>query len=259
MSARGPEVSPPAPGGHGAAPPAAPSATQSSPPTQSVHDEVLPAAADNDDSDSSPPFEPLFTLLTNATTNNTIHPRVRYIFSDDDASVLLDPSSAAAPDDRPHRPVLVDLAPSADRSTWTVAWAASLGPDFALTASRLQPATRRQQRQHRDDDADDADSSAPGGVLRLEGVEREPVDARPESLPASASGSGVVGREDVDALANEFRRRMGVLRSVISEAEARRKGVSQCRQPDGTEGRPVEQGGNTTQNDETSYGVEGKE
>lgn len=230
MSARGTGTSP---AGAADGPVAAAPASAASASVTTIASAKQPSgrARDRDDgpADESdpplPPFEPLFTLLTNATTNGTIHPRVQYIFSDDDASALsaLQPPPATGPDASPHRPVLVDLAPSPDGSSWVVSWASSLSPDFALTASRLEPAT---QQQH---DADASSSAAPGGVLRLEGVVREPVDARPESPPGSASESGAVDREDVDALADEFRRRMGVLRRVVCEAE-RRKNVMQCLQ-----------------------------
>ncbi|OAA37694.1 hypothetical protein NOR_07071 [Metarhizium rileyi] len=154
-----------------------------------------------------PAFEPLFTLLTNASTGVTVHPHVRYLFSDDDTSAL------ACPDDDPgRRTVLVDLAP-AGSNAWHVQWASSLSPDFALTASHL--AVQR---------ADDANESDASMMLRLEGVEREPPDAntpsRPTSLPSS--GSGAMSREDVDLLADEFKRRIEVLKKVVREGEKRR-------------------------------------
>ncbi|KAF4507499.1 hypothetical protein G6O67_003991 [Ophiocordyceps sinensis] len=224
-----------------------PATTLTSAKQSSVQTDDPPPA--DDSSPPPPPFEPLFTLLTNTTTHGTIHPRVQYIFSDDDPSVLSAPpgpaAAAAGPDAGPHRPVLVDLAPSPDGSSWTVAWASSLSPEFALTASRLEPAP---QQQHEPAEPDAASSAAPGGVLRLEGVEREPVDARPESLHGSASGSGTVGREDVDALADDFRRRMGVLRRVVGEAERRSEVVQRQQQPQpqqshGAESRPAEPDG----------------
>ncbi|KAF4985942.1 hypothetical protein FDECE_16223, partial [Fusarium decemcellulare] len=52
-----------------------------------------------------PPFEPLFTLLTNSTTNTTVHPRIHYLFSDDDPSLLANPADAADPS---HRALVVD-------------------------------------------------------------------------------------------------------------------------------------------------------
>lgn len=58
-------------------------------------------------------------------------------------------------------------------------------------------------------------------MLRVEGVEREPVEMRPDNLPSSGSVSPG-RREDVDALADDFKRRMGVLKKVVGEGERRR-------------------------------------
>jgi hypothetical protein len=159
-----------------------------------------------------PPFEPLFALLTNSTTNTTVHPRVHYVFSDDDPSIL-----ATSAQDPSHRPLVVDLtpAPEGDSNRWAVSWAASLTPDFAVTNSSVAV----QQ-------SEGEESGGAGALmLRVEGVEREPVEMRPDSLPSS--GSGAIGGEDVDVLAEEFRRRMGVLKKVVDEAEKRRVVVGQ--------------------------------
>ncbi|PHH67077.1 hypothetical protein CDD81_4472 [Ophiocordyceps australis] len=206
-----------------------------------------------------PRLEPLFTLLTNATTRTTVHPRVRYVFADDDLSALTD---APAVDEcgRPMRTLVVDLAPpcppprqaAASSSSlhgrasqlapagplplalpswsssslprdvhsggWTVAGAASLSPDFAVTDARLCDAALQSP-------GGPASSTAAAGapVLRVEGVEREPVDGRPPALSASASASGALAlsRQDMDTLADEFRRRVGILRGVAVEAHRR--------------------------------------
>ncbi|KAL6801126.1 hypothetical protein GGI42DRAFT_325720 [Trichoderma sp. SZMC 28013] len=175
-----------------------------------AHDVDAPHDA-HDDADL-PPFEPIFTLLTNNTTNTTVHPRVHYLFSDDDASAVL-----TAPQTDPlHRALVVDLAPpAAPNGKWTVSWASSLTPNFAVTASQLS------LQQHGGNDAEAGSTSA---VLRVEGVEREAVASRPNSLPSS--GSGVVGRENVEQLTDEFRRRMGVLKKVVDEGERRREALS---------------------------------
>ncbi|KAL7961134.1 hypothetical protein V8C34DRAFT_36462 [Trichoderma compactum] len=159
-----------------------------------------------------PPLEPIFTLLTNNTTNTTVHPRVHYLFSDDDASAVL-----TAPQTDPlHRALVVDLAPpAAPNGKWTVSWASSLSPNFAVTASQLS------LQQHGGNDAEAGSTSV---VLRVEGVEREAVASRPNSLPSS--GSGVVGRENVEQLTDEFKRRMGVLKKVVDEGERRREALS---------------------------------
>ncbi|KAL6887685.1 hypothetical protein HDV57DRAFT_370639 [Trichoderma longibrachiatum] len=180
------------------------------------------AAADHDhDHDSFPPFEPIFTLLTNTTTNTTVHPRVHYLFSDDDASAIF--TAPQTTTDPLQRAIVVDLAPpSAPNGKWSVSWASSLTPDFAVTSSQLS------LQQHGSGSA--ATAAADNGsentattsvMLRVEGVEREPVSSRPNSLPAS--GSGIVGRENVEQLVEEFRRRMGVLKKVVDEGERRKE------------------------------------
>ncbi|GAB0137658.1 hypothetical protein EsDP_00005915 [Epichloe bromicola] len=165
-----------------------------------------------------PPLEPFFTLVTNTTTGSTTHPRVRYLFSDDDPSSVLPPDPAHDHDhsSSSSRPLIVDLVPAPDNAGWSVSWASSLSPDFALTGSSITV-------QHDGSHTAGDDKST---TLRLQGVERDPPDAsRPGSLPSSGSGSGsgtALGREDVDSLADEFRRRMGVLRKVVGETEKRR-------------------------------------
>lgn len=177
-----------------------------------AHDVDAAARDATHDADADlPPFEPIFTLLTNNTTNTTVHPRVHYLFSDDDASAVL-----TAPQTDPlHRALVVDLAPpAAPNGKWTVSWASSLTPDFAITASQLS----LQQ------NGNDTEAGSTSAVLRVEGVEREAVASRPNSLPSS--GSGVVGRENVDQLTGEFKRRMEVLKKVVDEGERRREAMS---------------------------------
>ncbi|UNI23612.1 hypothetical protein JDV02_009421 [Purpureocillium takamizusanense] len=180
-----------------------------------------------------PPLEPLFTLLTNTTSNATVHPRVQYVFSDDDPSALsnqgntlqpaADATGGGSTTGARHRTVVVDLAPSDDNSRWTVAWASSMSPEFAVTGSSI--AVPQSSGGGGGGDASDG-SSAGAPILHIEGVEGEPVDPRGESLPGSSSGSATVGREDVEGLADEFRRRMGVLRKVVGEGERRREAVA---------------------------------
>ncbi|KAK0757679.1 hypothetical protein N5P37_009693 [Trichoderma harzianum] len=176
----------------------------------------IDGAHDADADADLPPFEPIFTLLTNNTTNTTVHPRVHYLFSDDDASAVL-----TAPQTDPlHRALVVDLAPpAAPNGKWTVSWASSLTPDFAITASQLSL-----QQHGSGSEGNDAEAGSKSVVLRVEGVEREAVASRPNSLPSS--GSGIVGRENVDQLTEEFKRRMGVLKKVVDEGERRREAMS---------------------------------
>ncbi|CAH0056707.1 unnamed protein product [Clonostachys solani] len=198
----------------------------------------------------APRFEPIFTLLTNSSTNETIHPRVRYLFADDDPSSIIaheadhDADSSSSPG--AHRTLVVDLAPRDSSSStttttpnnWSVSWAASLSPDFAITDSHLLPMQQGGDHHHPDTTTNATspaaahNASPPNGglMLRIDGVEREPVDMRggpsassSNSLPGS-SGSAA-GREDVEALVDDFRRRMGVLRKVVGEGERRREAV----------------------------------
>lgn len=174
-----------------------------------------------------PPFEPLFALLTNTTNSTTVHPRIHYVFTDDDVSIPTDHDG----DD--HRSLVVDLESTPARDAWAVSCASSLGPEFAVTAASLS-------KQQAGGTATEpttpgvSGGGANGGtgngalMLHIEGASRDPVDLRSSaeavgsagSLPSSGSGS--LGREDLEALADDFRRRMGVLRKVVGEGEKRR-------------------------------------
>ncbi|KAG5928829.1 hypothetical protein E4U42_007942 [Claviceps africana] len=168
-----------------------------------------------------PPLEPFFTLVTNTTTATTIHPRVQYLFSDDDLSALVANQPSSSPSSP--RPLVVDLVPTPDNASWSVSWASSLSPDFALTSSCITVQPDSSGSNDNDNDIHKETSA----TLRLEGVERDPPDAsRPAgtgtgSLPSSDSATAL-GQEDVDALADEFRRRMVILRKVVGESEKRR-------------------------------------
>jgi hypothetical protein len=126
-----------------------------------------------------PPFEPFFTPLSNTTTNTTLHPRVHYIFSDDDPTIV-----------PPSRSILVDLEANSDGGSnkWNVRSASSLGGDFAVTEARIEGE----------------------GVLKVEGVQREVVGSLEKSTE---------GKEDLDGLLGDFRRRMGVLKTVVQQGE----------------------------------------
>ncbi|KAG5980795.1 hypothetical protein E4U43_006701 [Claviceps pusilla] len=180
-----------------------------------------------------PPLEPFFTLVTNTTSATTIHPRVQYLFSDDDLSAITanQLSSSSLPSSST-RSLVVDLIPTPDNTSWSVSWASSLSPDFALTSSciTVQPDGGGGGGNNSDDNDNGKDVHKDSlATLRLEGVERDPPDASRSagtgtgtgSLPSSGSGTAL-GREDVDALADEFRRRIAVLRKVVGESEKRR-------------------------------------
>ncbi|OAA81726.1 hypothetical protein LEL_01271 [Akanthomyces lecanii RCEF 1005] len=183
-----------------------------------------------------PPFEPLFALLTNATTGATVHPRIHYLFSDDDASIPTD-ATAQDDDDQQHRSLVVDLAPTPAYDAWAVSCASSLGPEFAVTAAALS------KQQSDGGSSSGAPSEQPsrgssgGGaaalMLHVEGVSRDPVDLRSSAEAVgsagslrSSTGSGSAAREDLEALADDFRRRMGILKKVVGEGEKRRAVVA---------------------------------
>lgn len=84
-------------------------------------------------------------------------------------------------------------------------------------------------------------------MLRVEGVEREPVELKGESLPSSRSGA--LEREDVEGLVEEFKRRMGVLKKVVGEGERRRD----------VRGREEEEEDAVIDGDESVERVKGKE
>jgi hypothetical protein len=160
----------------------------------------------------------------NATNNTTIHPRVHYIFSDDDDASIL---PGSAPPDPSHRALVLDLAPATgapeedSAGGWRVAWASSLSPSFAVTDSSLSVI----QQGHRDDNG--------SAMLRIDGVEREPVhlmrggNGSRSGSPSGAAASGTVGKEDVDALVDDFQRRMGVLRRVVGQGHKRREALDE--------------------------------
>ncbi|KAL6863111.1 hypothetical protein ACO1O0_003355 [Amphichorda felina] len=197
---------------------------------------------------SHPPFEPLFALLTNTSTNTTIHPRVHYLFSDDDPAILTSAAAAAAAaasspstsGGNPDRALIVDLAPRPGGPGWDVAWASSLTPEFAVTGAQLQQQHEAQQGQEQGQQPSPQQQHTQQqqgeGMLRLEGVEREPVDVKKPSADAAGSGT-----EDVEALMEEFKRRMGVMKRVVGEGE-RRKEVLR-REEDGVGEKRGEEGG----------------
>lgn len=169
-----------------------------------------------------PPFEPVFPLLTNNSTNTTIHPHVQYIFSDDDTSAL----HAASSDEPAHRPIIVDLEPNDTNDGWTVAWASSLSSDFAVTSATLS----KPQQNPSDGDADGTNGTL---MLRLEGATREPLESRfdpDNSQPSSGSASGAIGRDEVEGLAFDFRRRLGAMRTVVDAGQQRRAAAWQQQQ-----------------------------
>lgn len=170
------------------------------------------AGQNPDEDEDQPNFEPIFTLLTNSTTNATAHPRVHYLFSDDDTTALTEAQSN--PDSRP---IIVDLVRTESKS-WAVSWASSLNPDFALTDSNIT--------------VQQGEGDGEGSLmLQLEGTEIEPLEGGADSLPSSASAA-IAGRDDVDGLVKDFKRRMVILNKVVAEGDKRRAAVPQGQSDD---------------------------
>ncbi|KAK1990405.1 hypothetical protein LX36DRAFT_592657 [Colletotrichum falcatum] len=217
-------------------------------------DTAAAAAAAPETETVAPKLDPagFFTLVSNATTNSTHHPTVKYIFLDDDPDTLTaalaahhaanqaaptpsastskaaalgknpPPGTAAAAADRA---VLLDVVPGAD-GQWTVASAASLSADFAVTDASIA-----QQEGEREG----------GLVLNIEGVESEGAATaagaaaaaaatatagdkdrdRAESLPSSSSAVARSGGEEYGPILEDFERKMGVLRRVVKAGEGR--------------------------------------
>ncbi|OLN86831.1 Anaphase-promoting complex subunit 11 [Colletotrichum chlorophyti] len=190
-------------------------------------------AADADDvSPVAPKLDPagFFTLISNATTNTTHHPTVKYVFLDDDPDTLTaalaahhaanqapTPSSSrtgAAKNTHPaNRALLLDVVPGLD-GQWQVSSAASLSAEFAVTDARIA----RQE------------GEKEGGlVLMIEGVENEGLAGgagekdkeRAESLPSSNSGVARSGGDEYGPLLEDFERKMSVLRRVAKASEGR--------------------------------------
>ena len=200
-----------------------------------------------------PRFQPLFTLVSDATARggapSTHHPRVHYVFADDDPYELARALDAAAAGDDgseagsragagADRAILLDLVPAADGAGpgYEVAAASSLSPDWAVTAARVD----RMEGSPPPSSAGAAGAEEGGAlVLRIEGLSLAP-DA-PSPVPAktpspseemqSSDGSGRAAAagpppEDYGLLMDEFDRRMGVLRKVVEVGEERRRTMS---------------------------------
>lgn len=178
-----------------------------------------------------PPFQPLFTLVTDSTTGATHHARVHYIFSDDEPDLLTDAlgqyssqqqqqtasSSSGSTSAKPAPPttdraILLDLVPkpsandpsisssaaaaAAAAPGYEVAWASSLSADWAVVSAKVNPMSA--------DDNDTADMTttpardAHGALmLRIEGVDlsspapRRTMRSKASAELSSGSSSGV--------------------------------------------------------------------
>jgi hypothetical protein len=216
----------------------------------SRHDDFQPHTDDldyptpdpDDDPDASllppPNFQPLFTLIADPVTNETIHPEVYYVFSDDadnereghDVATVaalraLDQTAqkvkqrhghlsatavpAAAPDsdsDVDERYVILDLEPNRDGAGpgLKVKSVTSLSPSWAVTSATLRPAPSFEE------ESEDADAEAL--MVLLEGVE-----LREAERPAHAAQGSSVRRDEAERKAGD----------LLQEARKRGGGVAQ--------------------------------
>jgi hypothetical protein len=174
--------------------------------------------------------------VNNDTTRSTHHPTVHYIFADDDPDILTqalanqhlagttNPEDSDTNPEHSHisanttRAVVLDVAPTADGTSWEVSWASSLSPDWAVVGAQIS----------RIEDVEDGDDAPGGGlVLKIDGVDHDVPTAGPvEDLPSSGSGAAhISGREDYTALTGEFDKRMAVMRKVVAACEERMKRI----------------------------------
>ncbi|KAH7374901.1 hypothetical protein B0T11DRAFT_269342 [Plectosphaerella cucumerina] len=195
------------------------------------------------------------------TAQQTHHPNVQYIFSDDDPAVLsaaladahtrntASTASARANPTREHG-ILVDVEPITDPKTgkhtggWKVASASSLSGDFAVTDAKIS----------RMDDSSSAaavgGSKSPkagtdtdtGGtiMLKIDGVEMtDDDDTAADSLPSSQSADKSVSgeRENYLAIMGQFDRHMSIMKRIM-EVHGDKSGKNRAQADDQELGQP---------------------
>ncbi|KAJ2892600.1 hypothetical protein MKZ38_009546 [Zalerion maritima] len=208
-----------------------------------------------------PPFAPLYTLVANATSDMAYHPRVHYIFNDDDENEALaqalnhaahrqqqhqqhqrihsgggnlrppfqapSRSASGSEDSLAHgnrdRALLLDLTRSADGG-WEVAHASSLSADWAVVSAQVS------RLQEGDGSAQD-DEGQQSLMLKIEGVDGpgQAHHAHTGDAGALEGSRGSAGRAsstqspEYGAILEEFEKKMGVLRQVVDAGEEKRK------------------------------------
>ncbi|ETS81820.1 hypothetical protein PFICI_06822 [Pestalotiopsis fici W106-1] len=209
------------------------------------------AAIDNSGTQqtASTPFQPIYTLVNNTSTRTTHHPRVKYIFSDDDPDELMqalaqqdhanlgESASGPAPD---HRAILLDLTSASD-GTLNVSWASSLSPSWAVLdaqVTKISPPSS-DGGGNSDPTASPTQKKPDRLMLRIEGIDGGSLASDSElrlsdeksrlgsSGSASGSGQRVTETEDYNALVDEFDKRMSLLRKVVDAGEERRRKVAE--------------------------------
>ncbi|KAL1858777.1 hypothetical protein Daus18300_009911 [Diaporthe australafricana] len=138
-----------------------------------------------------PPFQPLFTLVTDSATRATHHPQVHYVFSDDDPDILTEAlarhghqtfpdasANTASPLYAPasERAIVLDLVPksidnhqsASSAPRYDVAWVSSLSSSWAVVTAKTSAMTEEDS-----NNAGTLENESGAGqrlVLRIEGV-----------------------------------------------------------------------------------------
>ncbi|KAK8075097.1 hypothetical protein PG997_009760 [Apiospora hydei] len=208
----------------------------------------IPPAAEHeqDAQQQSPPFAPIYTLVSNASTRTTHHPHVHYIFNDDDPDILsqalaqqhgLNVDESTSDPRSNNRTVLLDVEPDADGG-YKVSWASSLTPSWAVVdaqLSRIAPPSEAEGA--RPSDHVENSQKSDRLMLRIDGIEAAPIAAGTESElrlsnrsgQGSGSGSSIGSSqrekdsESYSTLVDEFERRMVTLRKMVDSSEERRQ------------------------------------
>ncbi|KAJ1327814.1 hypothetical protein MN608_07145 [Microdochium nivale] len=203
---------------------------------------------------SFPPFEPIFTLITNTSNTTTHHPHVRYIFSDDDPDVLTQAlaecEASAAAEGNNSRSMMLDLRPD-DGGGYSVSGVTSLSLSWAVLnaeISRISPPSSE------GGNGNDGQSGSTTGeestkrperlMLRVDGIESSAMGSEmdlalsdEQSRQGSGSRSGIISgvtssradvppghdnAEDYGVLIEDFQKRLTMLRRVVDAGEERR-------------------------------------
>ncbi|ORY68622.1 uncharacterized protein BCR38DRAFT_482125 [Pseudomassariella vexata] len=214
--------------------------------TEPVTTGELPAEV-ADHERAPPPFAPIFTLVNNTSTRTTHHPKVHYIFSDDDPD-LLTQALAQQHDANLHnsasdpalsdRAVILDLAQDSEGG-YNVSWASSLSPSWAVVNAQVSQISPPSSDGGGGGGGSSDNPKKPGRLmLRIEGVESGGIGdgelklssegSRQGSRSGSGSGSGQHKEkegEDYTTLVDEFEKRMCILKKVVDTGEDRRRKV----------------------------------
>jgi hypothetical protein len=224
----------------------------------------------DDDADASllppPSFQPLFTLISDPVTNETIHPEVYYVFSDDadnereghDVATVaalraLDQtaqkvkqqhshlSATAVPaadsdSDVDERYVILDLEPNRDGAGpgLKVKSVTSLSPSWAVTAATLRPAPSFEE------EPDDADAEAL--MVLLEGVELGEEAERASRTHGSSARRDEAERRAEDLLQDARKRGGGAAQGLEDVLKALQTGVAVLDKSAGEPGEECREG-----------------